>query len=44
VPGDAVSFRILRGTRVLDLRLTVVSLAQVSQELQRSYGFMLNAN
>jgi C-terminal processing protease CtpA/Prc len=48
VPGDSVALRLLRGVRVVDVRLTVVSLAQMSQQmsqiLKSSYGFLLNSN
>jgi hypothetical protein len=43
VPGESVSFSILRGTRLFSVQVTIVSLAQVSQALQNSYAFLLNS-
>lgn len=42
IPGEKVHFTLLRGTRLLQVPLTVVSLGQVSKALQSSYAFLLN--
>lgn len=44
VPGDPVSLKLLRGTRLIAIQLTVVSLAQVSRNLQNSYHFLFHSD
>jgi predicted metalloprotease with PDZ domain len=44
VPGDPVALRLLRGTRLVEVRLIVASLTHVSRTVQSNYRFLLTAN